>query len=284
MSPNSKIMDPNHSYYGHTSPMYADHFDNILNPPATPTHIKNHFGGGNFEPLTDLPYTVIPVGEELAFSQPQLPLSPIKSPCHPNPSLCNYAKVNLSKDNEASKASTANETRCGRKLRAATWSAKDYIDLAQAMNLDSTDGGVKAIAKVLKGTTDEIKIAALMDAVEDQYDQKQDEDTARGEEIHHALMHTLCKWNEQDNIASDTNNDFENNTKLPISKHKLGESTSATMLDDKNPCKHADDRKAHHGEIAVLLKNADRHGEELTGIMKGFLDLEKACFEADLKK
>lgn len=153
MSPNSKIMDPNHSYYGHTSPMYADHFDNILNPPATPTHIKNHFGGGNFEPLTDLPYTVIPVGEELAFSQPQLPLSPIKSPCHPNPvrcvlpsllhtperewlsiqSLCNYAKVNLSKDNEASKASTANETRCGRKLRAATWSAKDYIDLAQAM-------------------------------------------------------------------------------------------------------------------------------------------------------
>lgn len=38
-------------------------------------------------------------------------------------------------------------------------------------NLDSTDGGVKAIAKVLKGTTDEIKIAALMDAVEDQYDQ-----------------------------------------------------------------------------------------------------------------
>lgn len=136
--------------------------------------------------------------------------------------------------------------------------------------------------------------------------QKQDEDTARGEEIHHALMHTLCKWNEQDNIASDTNNDFENNTKLPISKHKLGESTSATMLDDKNPCKRAwvaawcnttstsdilslmkedaDDRKAHHGEIAVLLKNADRHGEELTGIMKGFLDLEKACFEADLKK
>lgn len=80
-------MDLNDYYHGRTGPMYTAHFNNILNPPVTPrsAHSQCRFCGENFEPLTDLPYTIIPMGNESPSSEPHLPLpplSPTKTPCH----------------------------------------------------------------------------------------------------------------------------------------------------------------------------------------------------------
>ncbi|KAJ3912360.1 hypothetical protein F5877DRAFT_72464 [Lentinula edodes] len=183
--------------------------------------------------------------------------------------------------------------------------------------------GVHSIANALpKGSSQEITIAALMERVQAGYDdaknksemakaetkKKEQEDFEGGEAIRNASMQAMCSHkalpNSDSDSDSDSNADTEVNTNIDTTKkHKLSSSSSSLLDEDSEPKKKrkrtssrristfetnvltflqndAVERKAHQEELLGLIR---KQGADMTTVLHGFLELDKARFENEKK-
>ncbi|KAJ8507423.1 hypothetical protein ONZ45_g10211 [Pleurotus djamor] len=163
-------------------------------------------------------------------------------------------------------------------------------------NPKSNDREAKAIAKLLRGTSHDISIQALLEVLEKQFDEakdksdeskaetkrKLDEDEIGGKAIRDASMVAMkgkqpAAASKSDVIASSSHT--PDLPSPPPSKRVKRESSGAEII--KLLKDEAGERKVHYRNIERLMEKADTRGQEMKDIFAGFLEIERARFASE---